>query len=344
MSPQVLIAWLALAPMGAVAAAPAAPKTAAAKPVVAAAKASAPAAVQAPKPAPVVVAQAAPTPAAAAVAQAPEPVAEPAVPTIAQGQTNVPAQSVNSAPTTDWLTQNDAHATSAEPMQRWPLVLAMLFILAAGGAFLALRVRQGQVMWPGGMAGHAIEVLAIKPLGQKHRLVLVEASGERLLLAATEREVRLLSHISSQESLAIDAQSDATQVESLTRGMSPQHRQSSMQASHLHADATNSQHAPPSTPSTQAHASAYETYMATEHVTAPMVAPTGPASHESLSAEALYEGAARSMDLDEQDDDLDDPQAAPPQESPDALASDVAGLARWRQAAAQGAETWGKQA
>lgn len=346
MSPQLFVVWLALAPVAAPQAAAAPAKAAAPKAAAPAAKAVGATNAPVPKAAPQVQApppsQPAPTPTPPVSATpAPEAAQEPATTVPAAATAAPPAASPQQ---TDWLTQSEAPSSHAEPMQRWPLILATLLLLAAGGAFLALRVRQGQTLWPGAVSEHAIEILAIKALGHKHRLVLVEASGERLLLAATEREVRLLSHISSQEGLAIEAQSDAHQIDTLTRGMDPQSRPAPMVQSAAQPAVAAAPMQPPTTPSTEAYASAYATYMASETMAqAPIVAPAGPASHESLSAEALYEGAARSIDLDEQDEDIDDAQAASPQEQPGALASDVAGLARWRQAAAQGAETWGKQ-
>lgn len=331
MSAYALTVWLAVSPIAAPSAAPAnLPAKAAAAPtksaaLKAAAQPSTPAPAQAAPPAP---AQALDT----VVEQTPLPAAAPVV-----------QAAVTVKPDADWLAQRDAQSSAPEPLQRWPLVVALLLLLAAGGAFLLLRVRQGQVAWPGGVSGHAIDILAIKALGQKHRLVLVEAAGERLLLSATEHEVRLLSHISSQEGLNIDAHSDAAQVDALTGSMghgrapAPARR---TPAPLMHEPAAQSP--APGPLASDASASAYATYMSSEPA-APMVAPAGPASHESLSAEALYEGAARSMDLDEQDDELDDAQAAPSQDSPDAIGSDVAGLARWRQAAAQGADTWGNK-
>ena len=42
-----------------------------------------------------------------------------------------------------------------------------------------------------------IEVVAVQGLLGKHKLALVETCGERLLIAASDKEVRLLSHVGS---------------------------------------------------------------------------------------------------------------------------------------------------
>jgi flagellar biogenesis protein FliO len=41
----------------------------------------------------------------------------------------------------------------------------------------------------------SIEVVAVQSLGGKHKLALVQTCGERLLLATSDKEVRLLSHV-----------------------------------------------------------------------------------------------------------------------------------------------------
>jgi flagellar biogenesis protein FliO len=202
--------------------------------------------------------------------------------------------------------------------------VATVLLLVAGGAFVVVRSRGGQLPWATGMAGHSIDILAVRALGHKHRLVLVDAAGERLLLSATEHEVRLLSHVASSETSRIEAAADPAQVGALAQSMQP-----------MAGVAPVYHPAPQPQPNDMP-------VMATE-VALPAGAAVPPAPGGSLSAEALYEGAARSMDLDEHDEDAEAATAASPAAS-DGLASDVAGLARWRQAAAQqGADAWGKQ-
>ena len=42
-----------------------------------------------------------------------------------------------------------------------------------------------------------IEVVAVQPFGNKHKLALVQTCGEKLLIAASDKDVRLLSHVGS---------------------------------------------------------------------------------------------------------------------------------------------------
>jgi len=43
-----------------------------------------------------------------------------------------------------------------------------------------------------------IDVVSVKSFGTKHRIALIEACGEKLLVAATDKDVRLLSHLGMQ--------------------------------------------------------------------------------------------------------------------------------------------------
>lgn len=47
----------------------------------------------------------------------------------------------------------------------------------------------------------SIEIVSVRSLGQRHKLALVTAGGERLLLATTDKEVILLSHLGPVEEL-----------------------------------------------------------------------------------------------------------------------------------------------
>jgi hypothetical protein len=140
--------------------------------------------------------------------------------------------------------------------------------------------------------------------------------------------VRLLSHIASQEASHIEATADVRQVDALANAMG------------AGPTLRPPEPVPAPAPAVAAAAQAAPVTVAPLH----MAQPVPPASGGSLSAEALYEGAARSMDLDEHDDDPDERAALAPDAAGDGMASDVAGLARWRQAAAQGADPWGKHA
>jgi len=70
---------------------------------------------------------------------------------------------------------------------------AVVLAMGVGACVAYARVKKnpGRQMAMGGQ----INLLAYKPIGHKQRLALVEVCGERLLLAANEREVTLLSHL-----------------------------------------------------------------------------------------------------------------------------------------------------
>jgi flagellar biogenesis protein FliO len=80
----------------------------------------------------------------------------------------------------------------------------------AAGAYVLYR---NQARPKDGAGGGAIDVLALKSLGGRQRLALVEVCGERLLLAATEREVTLLSHLPGALSEADSVVATEEQVE-----------------------------------------------------------------------------------------------------------------------------------
>ena len=56
-------------------------------------------------------------------------------------------------------------------------------------------------------SAHTIELLAVRAFGTKHKLALIETCGERLLLAISDRQVTLLSHLTS--AALDDVQTDA---------------------------------------------------------------------------------------------------------------------------------------
>lgn len=71
---------------------------------------------------------------------------------------------------------------------------SMLGLLLFGG-LAGLWAMKKKTAFKGDMKG--IEVVAVQGLLGKHKLALVETCGERLLIAASDKEVRLLSHVGS---------------------------------------------------------------------------------------------------------------------------------------------------
>ena len=68
---------------------------------------------------------------------------------------------------------------------------ALLVVFAAFGFWLKRKK-----MIP---MGDSIEVVAVRQLGGSHKLALVEACGDRFLIATSDKEVRLLSQLSSRD-------------------------------------------------------------------------------------------------------------------------------------------------
>ena len=71
------------------------------------------------------------------------------------------------------------------------LLTAILIVLAAIAGFWTRRRR------PVTAKGDHIDVVSVKALGGRHRLLIVQAAGERLLLSASEKELRLLKTLGS---------------------------------------------------------------------------------------------------------------------------------------------------
>jgi len=102
-----------------------------------------------------------------------------------------PAPAAASAPS---FLDEQPTATAERPRSMAQAIGMTLVVLAMGvGACVAYArgKKPGRVAATGGQ----INLLAYKPIGHKQRLALVEVCGERLLLAANEREVTLLSHL-----------------------------------------------------------------------------------------------------------------------------------------------------
>jgi len=73
--------------------------------------------------------------------------------------------------------------------------------MAASGLFGLIIAALSLVLWflktnkKMDLLDDSIDVVAVKPFGGKHKLALIETCGEKLLLAASEKGVTLLSHV-----------------------------------------------------------------------------------------------------------------------------------------------------
>ena len=67
-----------------------------------------------------------------------------------------------------------------------------LLLLACMATVWALRRKKTLEETVGG-----IQVVAIQPFGNKHKLALVKTCGEKLLIAASDKDIRLISHVGS---------------------------------------------------------------------------------------------------------------------------------------------------
>ena len=73
--------------------------------------------------------------------------------------------------------------------------MAIALLGAIGGLFGMIKWLQKRSKKPGVEIQAGIDVVAVKSLGPKHRLALIEACGEKLLVSASDKEVKLLSHV-----------------------------------------------------------------------------------------------------------------------------------------------------
>ena len=76
----------------------------------------------------------------------------------------------------------------------WAGVGAVVSLGAAAGV---LKLKKDRSLGAHARHSERIELLAVRSLGGRQRLCLVEAAGERLLIAASEQEVTLISHLPS---------------------------------------------------------------------------------------------------------------------------------------------------
>ena len=94
--------------------------------------------------------------------------------------------------------------TLAEPSVEEPLkvreasafgFMALVLLGAIGGLYGMVKWLQKRTKKSVVDVDAGIDVVAVKALGPKHRLALIEACGEKLLVSASDKEVKLLSHV-----------------------------------------------------------------------------------------------------------------------------------------------------
>jgi flagellar biogenesis protein FliO len=116
---------------------------------------------------------------AIALAVAPAPAAQAATPQAVSGHSFLDEQTT----------------ATAERPRSMAQAIGMTMVVLAMGVGVCVAWARGKKPGRVQAAGGQINLLAYKPIGHKQRLALVEVCGERLLLAANEREVTLLSHL-----------------------------------------------------------------------------------------------------------------------------------------------------
>ena len=89
--------------------------------------------------------------------------------------------------------------------------MAIALLGAIGGLFGMTKWLQKRGKKTGNAEIQAgIDVVAVKALGPKHRLALIEACGEKLLVSASDKEVKLLSHVGNH--LVAEEPNDAEEL------------------------------------------------------------------------------------------------------------------------------------
>ena len=89
--------------------------------------------------------------------------------------------------------------------------MAIALLGAIGGLFGMTKWLQKRGKKSGNVEIQAgIDVVAVKALGPKHRLALIEACGEKLLVSASDKEVKLLSHVGNH--LVAEEPNDAQEL------------------------------------------------------------------------------------------------------------------------------------
>lgn len=238
----------------------------------------------------------------------------------------------------DWLAQQEAaaHAPVATQHQVFVLMAALVFF---GALSVALwRRRDLKAFWQQNPQVEQIAVLATMPLGAKQRLLLIEACGEKMLLSMNDKEVALISQLGQPTHLH-HAMPEGTTT------LSPDAQVHTMlQEDGWHgADEAALDH----------EGNQYVAFAAHDEQMDRDDTILTSSTHR-MSAEALYEGAAKAQALQETQQQAQEAQPEAPKSKSTksrsskskkvAMASDVAGLAHWREAAAsgQGQESWGK--
>ncbi|MCB5945815.1 flagellar biosynthetic protein FliO [Acidocella sp. KAb 2-4] len=77
-------------------------------------------------------------------------------------------------------------------------LLVILFVLA-GAAFLARRLRGSAWGQKLNAAAQPISILATRPLGGQHSLVIAEAEGQRFLLGVSRGGITAIGRLSSHD-------------------------------------------------------------------------------------------------------------------------------------------------
>jgi flagellar biogenesis protein FliO len=97
-------------------------------------------------------------------------------------------------------------AAASQPLaaRLWPAGIGLVGFLGAAGWLL--RRRRGDVA----KSSNTIAVVAARSLGSRHKLAVVEVDGERLLLAMSDREVSLISHLAPTDGAMAAAASAST--------------------------------------------------------------------------------------------------------------------------------------
>lgn len=90
--------------------------------------------------------------------------------------------------------------SSSSPMRS---MLVMAALIAAAAVALVMGKKKKARIKHGPSAG--IDLIAVRSLGPKQRLAVIEAGGDRLLIAATDTGVQLLSRLTATQSIPDDA-------------------------------------------------------------------------------------------------------------------------------------------
>ena len=113
-------------------------------------------------------------------------------------------EEVRKASTDDAASSPEKVKPAAEKAAAKPRLATGSSTMAASGIFGLMIAGLSLILWflksnrKMDLLDDSIDVVAVKPFGGKHKLALIETCGEKLLLAASEKGVTLLSHVGSQ--------------------------------------------------------------------------------------------------------------------------------------------------